>query len=378
MRLFEVASTRPLLLEKKLGRVFNHLEDLVFFYGTKGAMEAIQHLREVATEKGSKTIRMKWDGKPTVYWGREEAGGPLVVTGSNGWSRGMKTTNPKDIYDFIAKGSGKPSPERDLFGKNLASLHPLLDAATPQDYTGFVYGDLMYFQRPELDKQGVYNFCPNEYSGTCYHVRKDSELGQRISKSQAMIVGHAEFDTFGQPQEEQRPIDDFSTFNSTDGIIVLGPVYNQKPVKVDTKEIDKAEKFVRQHGASIDRFLEPIKGLADLKEIIYRFVNQISKAQRLDELSGKLFYEWLADSKVSKPKQEKIAMLDKEQGGIINQIFELVKMLQDVKDTVIDQIEGQQADIWDTQGEGYVRYGNDKKQFGNVKLVPRKRWQPPL
>ncbi len=376
MRLFEVASARP-LLEKKLGRPFNHLEDLVFFYGAEGALEAIQHLREVGTKEGAGSVRIKWDGKPTVYWGREEAGGPLIVTGSNGWGRGMKTTNPKDIYDFIAKGSGKPSPERDQFGKNLASLHPLLDAATPQDYVGFVYGDLMYFSRPELDDEGVYNFCPNEYSGTCYHVRQESELGQRIAKSQAMIVGHAEFDTFGQEQTEQRPIDDFSQFNGTDKIIVLGPVYNQKPVKIDMKAVDKAEKYVKQHGKKMDQFLEGMAGLADLKEILYRFVNQTSKAQKLDQLSGKLFYEWLADSKVSKPKQEKIAMLDKEAGGVINNIFELVKMLQDVKDTVIDQIEGQQADIWDTHGEGYVRYGTDKK-FGNVKLVPRKRWQPPL
>lgn len=376
MRLFEVASVRP-LNEKKLGRAFNHLEDFVFFYGSKGALEAIQHLREVGTEEGSKTVRMKWDGKPTVYWGREAAGEPLIVTGSNGWGRKVKTTSPKELHDFIAKGSGTASAERDMFGKQFASLYPLLDAATPKDFVGFVYGDLMYFSRPELDSEGVFNFCPNEYSGTCYHVRKDSELGQRIAKSQAMIVGHGEFDSFGAPQDEQRALDDFSLFNQTDKLIVLGPVYNKKPVKVDTKALDKAEAYVKKYGAKIDQFLEGTKGLSDLKEIIYRFVNQTSKAQKLDQLSGKLFYEWLADSKVSGPKQEKIAMLDKEAGGITKNIFELVIMLQNVKDTVIDQIEGQQADIWDTKGEGYVRYGNDK-QFGNVKFVPRKRWQPPV
>jgi hypothetical protein len=46
-----------------------------------------------------------------------------------------------------------------------------------------------------------------------------------------------------------------------------------------------------------------------------------------------------------------------------------------MKDEVIDQVEGEQGDIWDTNGEGRVRYGGDKK-FGNVKLVPRKRWTP--
>ena len=46
-------------------------------------------------------------------------------------------------------------------------------------------------------------------------------------------------------------------------------------------------------------------------------------------------------------------------------------MIQRMKDEVIDLLEGEQGDIWDTNGEGRVRYAGDKK-FGNVKLVPRK------
>jgi hypothetical protein len=43
---------------KQLGRAFNHLEDLVFFYGSKGTAEALQHLRDFATVQGSSSIRM--------------------------------------------------------------------------------------------------------------------------------------------------------------------------------------------------------------------------------------------------------------------------------------------------------------------------------
>jgi hypothetical protein len=43
--------------------------------------------------------------------------------------------------------------------------------------------------------------------------------------------------------------------------------------------------------------------------------------------------------------------------------------------SLIDQVENQRGEIWATNGEGYVRYGTDKK-FGNVKMVPRKRWTP--
>jgi hypothetical protein len=47
-----------------------------------------------------------------------------------------------------------------------------------------------------------------------------------------------------------------------------------------------------------------------------------------------------------------------------------------MKDQIIDQVEGEQGDIWDTHGEGRVRYAGPEKKFGNVKLVPRKRWTP--
>jgi ligand-binding sensor domain-containing protein len=48
-----------------------------------------------------------------------------------------------------------------------------------------------------------------------------------------------------------------------------------------------------------------------------------------------------------------------------------------LKDSIIQQIEsGAQGEIWDTQGEGRVRYAGAGKKFGNVKLVPRKRWTP--
>lgn len=47
---------------KQLGRAFNHLEDLVFFYGSAGTIEALEHLKDFNTDQGSASIRMKWDG----------------------------------------------------------------------------------------------------------------------------------------------------------------------------------------------------------------------------------------------------------------------------------------------------------------------------
>jgi hypothetical protein len=371
---------QELIEAKQLGRAFNHLEDLVFFYGSNGTIEALEHLKDMASESGSNSIRMKWDGNPQIYWGRAEKGGPLVLAGHNAWAKGVAATSPEEVADFIINKSGSPkTPEeveaRKEFGNKFASLYKDFDRATPKDFVGFVYADGLFLDPPKQEN-GVYTFCPNPKSQTCYHVRAESELGQRIEGADIMVVGHAYFPTFGAPDSSQEPMQDFSAFDGNPNLIVLGPVYNTKPVEVNLGAISRVEEFVKKHDQQIDGFLAGVPGLADLKNIIYTYVNQTAKAKRLDNLSDKDFFQWLEQSRVSKPKQQKIADLNQNFQGATGAIFELVKMIQRMKDEVIDQLEGEQGDIWDTNGEGRVRYADMGKQFGNVKLVPRKRWTP--
>lgn len=371
---------QELIEAKQLGRAFNHLEDLVFFYGSGGTIEALEHLKDMASESGSNSIRMKWDGNPQIYWGRAEKGGPLVLAGHNAWAKGVAATSPEEVADFIINKSGSPkTPEeieaRKEFGNKFASLYADFDKATPRDFVGFVYADGLFLDPPKQEN-GVYTFCPNPKSQTCYHVRAESELGRRIDRADIMVVGHAYFPTFGASDSSQEPMQDFSAFDSNPNLIVLGPVYNTKPVQVNLGAISSVEEFVKKHDQQIDGFLAGVPGLADLKNIIYTYVNQTAKRKQLDSLSDQHFFQWLETSKVSKPKQAKIAELNTNFKGATSAIFELVKMIQRMKDDIIDQLEGEQGDIWDTNGEGRVRYADTEKQFGNVKLVPRKRWTP--
>lgn len=366
---------------KQLGRAFNHLEDLVFFYGSDGTLEALDHIKDFNTQQGAESIRMKWDGNPQIYWGRESASGPLILAGHNGWSKGAKTSSPDEIKDFIVNKSGNPkTPEevdaRQKFADQFANLYPLFDAATPKDFVGFVYADGLFLNRPQLDAEKVYNFCPNPKSQTCYHVRSDSDLGKRIGKADVMVVGHAYFPEWGMPDSAQKPISDFSKFNGNPKLIVLGPIYNKQPVQIDTKEVDAVESFLNQHAQEIDTFLQGTAGLSDLKNIMYTYVNQTAKLKQLDQLSPKHFMNWLGSSKVSPGKQQKIQGLAQTSPNALAAIFTLVKKIQTLKDNIIDQVEQGQGEIWDTHGEGRVRYADPNKKFGNVKLVPRKRWTP--
>ncbi len=380
MRLRELF-IRETAAPKQLGRAFNHLEDLVFFYGSKGTIEALSHIKDFGTQSGAESIRMKWDGNPQIYWGRETKNGPLILGGHNGWSRGAKTASPEEIKDFIANKSGSPkTPEekaaREQFADQFANLYDYFDKATPKDFVGFVYADGLFLQRPQLDKEGVYNFCPNPKSKTCYHVRKDSELGKRIAGADVMVVGHAYFPEWGMPDSSQKPISDFSKFNANPRLIVLGPIYNKKPVKIDTQGVDAVERYLQQHAGQIDGFLADTAGLSDLKDILYKYVNQTAKAKQLDSVSQDHFKQWLTTAKVSAGKMAKIDEKIAANPKGLEAIFTLVRMIQDMKDNIIDQIEGEQGDIWDTEGEGRVRYADQGKEFGNVKLVPRKRWTP--
>jgi len=374
------AEFRSSLVEKKLGRTFNHLEDLVFFHGTSGTVEALEHLKEMATEEGSRTIRMKWDGNPQIYWGREVPGGPLILTGHNAWTRGAKATTKEDIIDFIVNKSGNPKTPADVaarqeFAESFANLYNLFDEATPSDFVGFVYADGLFLEQPNLN-EGVYEFSPNPRSATTYHVKEGSNLGQRIAKAKVMAVGHAYFKEFGMPDYAQEPKSRFDEFNSNSDLIILGPVYNSTPVKVNLSEVNEIEEYTKQHAKQIDTFLESVNGLSDLKNIIYTYVNQTAKKKQLESLSSDHFFDWIKESKVSTNKQKKIHELNQQHNNVMDIIFTSVKRIQQAKDHIIEQVEGKHGDIWDTNGEGRVRYACEQKKHGHIKLVPRKRWVP--
>lgn len=381
---------------EKYGRPFNHPEHLVFFKGSKGTLEALGHFKEIADEQeGKTTIRRKWDGNPQVYWGREQKNGPLILAGHNQWSRGVKASNQNDVYDFIANQSGKvKTPEeqkqRQQFATNFANLYPLFDAATPKDFVGFVYADNLFGVEPNNPKQlekptkeypkGIWTFCPNPISKTCYHVDAASELGQRISQAQVMVVGHAMFDTFGAPDRDQQPMDDFSMFNGTSGLIVQGPIYTDTAPDFDSAPVDEMIGYVKEYGSAVDNFLGSLPD-PDKNGIFYPFFNQMSNLhaqgkQDFNSISGKTFIDWMEQKGVSAKKQQHIIDMVQQHPGGLDAIFFLIKGIRNMKDQIDAGIRQQpRKEIWDTNSEGHVRYGQKHHKYGNIKIVPT-TWVP--
>lgn len=381
---------------EKYGRAFNHPEHLVFFKGSAGTLEALSHFKEIADETpGKTTIRRKWDGNPQVYWGRAKKGGPLILAGHNQWSRGVLSDSPEGVYDFIANQSGNPktpqqAKERQAFARNFANLYPLFDAATPADFVGFVYADALYGVDPALNKRldpptkehpkGIWTFAPNPKSKTAYHVDAGSELGQRIAQAQVMVVGHGEFAQFGAPDREQKPLDDFDMFNQTSGLIVQGPIYTDQAPDVDTTPVDEMIEYVGQYGEIVDSFIGSLPD-PDKNGIFYPFFNQMSNLhaagkQDFNTINGGTFTNWMTQKGVSQKKQQHIIDMIQQHPGGLDAIFHLIKGIRNMKDQMDAAIRSQPAkEIWDSHGEGHVRYAQGHHKYGNIKIVPTS-WAP--
>ena len=363
----------------KVGRAFQHVEDLVLIDGSSGASSAIGRLVDLA--RNPQTVRWKWDGKPQVYWGREPDG-KFIMVGHNGWLKpngSGKSNSPQELVKFIMN-TGNVAPdkqdERMRFANEYASLWALFESATPKDFRGYVYGDLLFMRRPPLENN-AYTFTPNNVQ---YSVPQSTELGQRISKAMAAVVGHAYFPQFGMGDDQQQPIDDFTPFNNTQGLIVLGPRYAQQPVKIDTKKLQDLQKYVAVNKTQIDNFLNDERlaamKMAGFKGVLYNFNNQMARVGRTADLASE-FTNWLSSgSKQSAPMQQKIKdWIAQNQKGFIA-TFAVLENLRAVKNQIIDQLDSEGGDIQQTTkgqkgGEGYVNYGEP-----NIKLVPRHRWTP--
>ena len=120
-----------ILTEAKVGREYQHLEDLVFVKGSSGAIEAADTLDKLGSD--SSDVAIKWDGYPTMYWGREPDG-TFVLVGKNGWGRN-KSTSANNLQKFI-NSTGKGEDWRQRFAGEMAAIFDVMKSATDPNFRG--------------------------------------------------------------------------------------------------------------------------------------------------------------------------------------------------------------------------------------------------
>jgi len=362
MRAFEF------LTESAVGREFNHLEDLVFSDPSNGALKAVDILKSLAS--GAKDVAVKWDGNPTVYWGRDEDGSFHLV-GKNNWGRPEgKSNSPEELEKFILS-RGKGETWRPKFANDMADLWPMFEKATPASFVGYVYGDLLYHPgKPKGIQDGKISFTPNQ---TTYDINPASEIGESIKQSKVGVAVHSLYTHFGDKVGE--PIKDVDMFKGNPEVFVVGQTYVTHKPAVGADNIEKIAAEANKNQSNIAKLLEKRPGFSDFGQIIYTFINQMSRNKQLNNLDPKHFFDWLATSKVSQNKQAKIAEINQQMGDTLSAMFFLVREIMKAKDEIIKELDSTEGDIKTHTkgvpgGEGYVKTGE------KVKLVPRDRWTP--
>ena len=87
-----------------------HLEDLIFRKGTRGAQEALEIVKAASEQPSTTTV--KWDGKPAIIFGRKPSSGEFVLTDGAGFeARGYDglATSPEMMAKIQSTRPGERS-----------------------------------------------------------------------------------------------------------------------------------------------------------------------------------------------------------------------------------------------------------------------------
>jgi hypothetical protein len=362
----------------KEGARIDHAEDIIFWEGSKGAIRALESLKQM--EQGGHTnVTVKWDGSPALVFGRNEAG-EFILTDKSGFVKkgGVeRATSGDDLANNLLNRSGganKEDPTRIAFATNMKDIFDEYERATPKDFRGYLMGDLLYYNTPKVI-DGKYTFTPNIVT---YKVDVNSDLGKRISQSKTGIVVHRLLDEQGN----QSPVpQDLQMLGNE--VMIFPSVTVSKPAEIDDEDINQLKAVVAQHAQGIDKMLDvntlTQMQMKDLPQIFYTYLN--GKVDSGLANIGADFLQWIKTSKVSAKKQQKIAEYVGQNKQAFDAMWKVVSCIMTIKDKVINQFDSHDADVKSeigahgpvsqhahaAGGEGYV-LAHPK---GDIKLVPR-------
>jgi len=337
------------------GRI-HHPEDLMLWQGSEGALTALDLIEKALKEKNSTTL--KWDGSPAVIFGRDESG-EFIFADKNAFvvkSYDGKVKSPEQMQDVLLnkrhRDKGKePSESYIQFANKMTEAFSLVEKNFPENFQGYYFGDLLYFNRPEL-LDGHYKFKPNVVE---YTVKADSDLGRDISKSELAIAVHGMIELGG----EKKPLTDFSNTLLGD-VLLLSPVHSDTDINFDVRKLSKVQAKINSCKDSLDFMAGDFSAarLSDLPNIFYRYIN-FQTANDFNNLASN-FLPWIdSQSKFTNSKKESIKSLVEDHKSKVNDLFECYMALMEVKNDIVasldtknDQIRASIGDI--PIGEGYV------------------------
>ena len=333
-----------------------HLEDLVFERGTRGVKEALDIIKHAAEDtRGTTTV--KWDGKPAIIWGRKPTG-EFVLTDKSGFgAKGYDglATSPEQIARIMSQRGGERGELIAIYQK----LFPLLRAATPEGFKGYVLGDLLYTETPP-EVAGAYVFKPNFVE---YKIPAASKLGQSIGDSQVGIAAHTRY---AEPGAEAQPIKN-TGLEPVPGLLIVEPtVKDINNVKLNNKLVQQLKQVVNGNSATIDGLFNPAElraaQLSDLPALCKRYINSRITSDYENLLPD--FGAWLQKNVTPRKYNNIVEYLQSPRSNMdgITAAFTAFLLLHEIKTDMLAQLDRQQPGQ-----EGWVL----ATPAGRAKLVNR-------
>jgi hypothetical protein len=333
-----------------------HLEDLVFERGSQGIQEALAIIAQAA-ENTARTVTVKWDGKPAIIFGRKPTG-EFVLTDKSGFTaKGYNglATSPEQIAQIMRQRGGERGELIGIYSK----LFPLLRAATPENFRGYILGDLLYTETPP-EVSGAYVFQPNFVK---YRIPAAGRLGQRIGSSEVGIAVHTRYAEPGASAEAIKSV----RLEPVPGLLLVEPSVNDiKNIVPNAKLSKELAQLVRAKGAAIDGLFNPAElraaGITDLPQLCKRYINSRITTDYTDLLPG--FGAWLRTNVTPRKFANIVEYLQSPRSntdGIVA-AFTAFLGLHDLKSDLLAQLDRQQPGQ-----EGWVL----ATDAGRAKLVNR-------
>jgi hypothetical protein len=359
-RLRDRIVNQGMVMIMEAGRI-DHPEDLVFDMGSQGIQRAIIGLTNAAKDPSSVTV--KWDGKPAIIFGHKP-NGEFVLTDKSGFgAKGYDglATSPEQIARIMATRGGERGELVALYQR----LFPLLKAAVPADFRGYIQGDLLYSATPQV-VNGEYVFRPNTVT---YAVPANSDLGKQVGQSQAGVVIHTSLAEPGAPAQPIRAAD----LRPVPGLLILDPSLQQPgPVALDASAIGNIKKIATAQGAAIDQLFNPqelrARKITNLPALMKTYINSRVREGNFNNLIGG-FGPWLQAKEPA--KAPRIFEWANENKQAVAAVFQVFLDITAVKNALVQQLDSQahnvKASIGNEPGhEGYVGHG--------LKFVDRMRF----
>jgi hypothetical protein len=319
-----------------------HLEDYVFRNGSAGIKKAMDIVKNTAENTGA-TTTVKWDGKPALVFGRDPSG-TFVLTDVSGFgAKGYNGlfTSPRQAIGLLAQrdqdaaAKGKPAGRVEYLGPIYEKLWPLLSAALPKTFRGYVQGDLLYTDRPPEDA-GNFVFTPNAIT---YRIPIASDVGQRIGNSEVGIAMHTRYAEPGAPKEPIGTID----FRRVPGLLLLEPVYAKENVRPNKNLVQALRDVYKTSGSAIDGLFNPAElralQITDLPKLCIDYINSRVGTDFDNLIAG--FGPWLESTQSPRKFANIVEYLQSPRSNLegMAAAFEAWGLLHDIKMDILRQLD---------------------------------------